>query len=353
MTATEQIEIAGRRVGPDQPPYVIAELSANHNGSFDRAMAILEASAKAGADAVKLQTYTADTITIKSDRPEFRIESGPWAGRTLHDLYHEAHTPWDWHGPLIARGRELGVSVFSSPFDFTAVDYLETLDVPAFKIASFEIVDLPLIERAAATGKPLIVSTGMATPEVIDAAVDAARAAGCRQLVLLYCISGYPTPLADADMTTIPDLSRRTGCPVGLSDHTVGTTAATVATALGAPVIEKHVTLARADGGPDSGFSMEPDELAELVRATRDAWTSLGRPTYELKPSEADNRQFRRSLYVVQAVRAGEPLTPDNVRSIRPANGLPPRHYHEIVAGRRAARDIPAGTPLSWDLIAA
>jgi N-acetylneuraminate synthase len=347
---TNTIAIAGRRIGPGEPPYVVAEMSGNHNGRIDRAMAILEAAKMAGADAVKLQTYTADTITIDHDGPGFGIEGGLWHGRRLHELYREAHTPWEWHAELFAKGRDLGIAVFSSPFDPTAVEFLEKLGAPAYKIASFEIVDLPLVRLVASTGKPMIVSTGMATLSEIEEAVAAARDAGCRQLALLHCVSGYPTPHEEANVVRIPDLARRFDCPVGLSDHSHGTAVAVAAVALGAALIEKHVTLARSDGGPDAAFSLEPPELAELVRSARIAHKALGRASYELKPSERGNTVFRRSLYAVADIRKGETLTAANVRSIRPGYGLAPKHLPSVL-GRRAASDIPRGTPLSFDLL--
>lgn len=348
--STPPITIAGREIGPGCPPYVIAEMSGNHNGDIGRAFAIMEAAKQAGADAVKLQTYTADTITIDCDGPGFRIEGGLWHGRSLHELYGEAHTPWEWHRDLFARGRELGIAVFSSPFDPTAVEFLETLGAPAYKIASFEIVDLPLVRLVASTGKPMIVSTGMATMPEIEEAVATIRDADCKALTLLHCVSGYPTPAEEANLATIPDLARRFDCPIGLSDHTRGIVVAVAGSALGATVIEKHLTLARADGGPDSAFSLEPAEFAELVPAVRTAAAALGKAGYDLKPSERGNTVFRRSLYVVADVRKGDLFDERNVRSIRPGFGMAPKHLPAVL-GRRATCDIPRGTPLSGDLV--
>lgn len=347
---TPSITINGRKIGPDHPPYIIAEMSGNHNGDIERAFRILEVAKHAGADAVKLQTYRADTITIDHDGPEFLVKGGLWDGRRLFDLYDEAHTPWDWHGPIFDRARELGITVFSAPFDPTAVDLLESLGAPAHKIASPEIVDIPLVRRVARTGKPMIVSTGMASFEEIDEAVTAARDNGASEIVVLHCVSAYPTPPEEANLSTIPDLAARLGTVVGLSDHTMDTGVATVAVGLGASVIEKHVTLARADGGVDSAFSLEPEELARLVRDTRMAHAALGKPAYRPTPSEAAGLPFRRSLYVVADVAAGEALTETNIRSIRPSNGLAPK-YLDRVLGQRASRRLSRGEPLAADMI--
>jgi N-acetylneuraminate synthase len=344
------VSIAGRTIGPDQPPYVIAEMSGNHNGDIGRALALIEAAKAAGADAVKLQTYTADTLTIDHDGPGFLIESGLWRGRTLHALYQEAHTPWDWHPRLFGKAAEVGITLFSSPFDPTAVDFLETLGAPAYKVASFEIVDTPLVAHMARTGKPLIVSTGLASPEDIAEAVAAARGAGGGGLILLHCTSGYPTPPSQMHLRTMADLGARHGALVGLSDHSMGTAVSVAAVALGACVIEKHFTLARADGGPDAAFSLEPEELARLTRDCRDAWEALGQVHYEEVEAEAAAREHRRSLYVVADVRRGEILTAANVRSIRPGHGLPPKHLAAVL-GRPAARDLKRGEPLAWDQI--
>ena len=344
------VHIAGRPIGPDHPPYVIAEMSGNHNGDIGRALALIDAAHAAGADAVKLQTYTADTITLNHDGPGFTVEGGLWHGRRLHDLYQEAHTPWDWHPRLFDRARRLGITAFSSPFDPTAVAFLQSLDAPAYKVASFEIVDTPLIALMAATGRPLIISTGLASPADIDDAVAAARGAGASEIVLLHCTSGYPTPPSQMHLRTLQHLGAAHGTLVGLSDHSMGTAVSVAAVALGACVIEKHFTLARADGGPDSAFSLEPDELARLVVDCRAAWEALGSVHYEEVEAEAASRDHRRSLYVVEDVARGQPLTAANVRSIRPGHGLPPKHLAEVL-GKPATRDLKRGEPLAWDLI--
>ncbi|BBT81007.1 pseudaminic acid synthase [Aeromonas sp. YN13HZO-058] len=344
------MQIAHQSIGPAQAPYVIAELSANHNGNLERALAIMTAAKAAGASAVKLQTYRPDTITLKSDRPEFQIHGGLWDGHCLYDLYEWAHTPWEWHQALFAKGRELGLTVFSSPFDFSAVDLLESLDCPAYKIASFELVDLPLIRYAAQTGKPLIMSTGMANEAEIAAAVEMALKHGSGQLALLHCVSGYPAPAAEYNLRTIPMLRQRFGVEVGLSDHTLGSATAIAATALGATLIEKHFTLARADGGPDCAFSMEPAELAELVTSVNTAHAALGVADYQLTASEQGNRAFRRSLYLVKNIAAGEVITAEHIKSVRPALGLPPADYDRLI-GKRVRRDLSANQPLNWEWI--
>ncbi len=345
-----EISIAGRRIGADHPPYVICELSGNHNGSLDRALAMVDAAADTGCDAIKIQTYTADTITLDVDRPEFVIHGGLWDGRSLYELYQEAQTPFEWHAAIFERAAKRGVTIFSSPFDETAVDLLADLGAPAFKIASFEAVDLPLIRYAAAKGRPLIISTGMANLAEIEAARDAALAGGAAGVLLLHCVSSYPATFEDANVRTVADMAARFGCPVGLSDHTPGTAAAVAAVAMGACAVEKHFTLARADGGPDSEFSLEPAEFRALVRDTKDAWASLGTVNYDLLGSERGNVQFRRSLYVTADVKAGEVLTRGNVRSVRPGLGLPPADL-ERVLGRAAARDLVRGEPLAWDMV--
>lgn len=338
-----KITIANRPIGPGQPPYIIAEMSANHNGQLDTALAIIAAAQSAGADAVKLQTYRPDTITLNSDAEEFLIKGGLWDGRSLYDLYEEAHMPWDWHKPLFDHARKLGITIFSSPFDSTAVDLLEDLGAPAYKIASFEAVDLPLIRYVAATGKPMIISTGMADAEEISEAIAAARDGGCRELAILHCVSGYPAPAADYNLRTIPDMIDRFGLVTGLSDHTLDNTTAIASVVMGASVIEKHFTLDRNGGGPDDSFSLEPTELAALCRDARTAWSALGAVDYGRKSSEQGNVQFRRSLYFVKELKAGDVITPDAVQSVRPGFGLPPKMLEEVV-GKRVVRDVKINT---------
>ncbi|MCX2497456.1 pseudaminic acid synthase [Plesiomonas shigelloides] len=342
------IEIDGRRIGADYPPYIIAELSANHNGDINRAIKIIDTAKQAGADAVKLQTYTADTITIEHDSDEFNIHGGLWDGETLYSLYQKAYLPWEWHQPLFEHAKKLGITIFSSPFDFTAVDLLEQLDAPAYKIASFELVDLALIRRVAQTGKPMIMSTGMANAEEIAEAVNTARSHGCQQLILLHCVSGYPAPAEQYNLRTIPDMAQRFNSITGLSDHTLDNATAIASVALGACVIEKHVTLDRSAGGPDDSFSLEPNELTRLCQDARTAWSALGYATYERTEAEKGNVTFRRSLYVVKDIAVGEQLNADNIRSIRPGFGLSPRYYDEVL-GRVAHRPLKKGTALSWD----
>jgi N-acetylneuraminate synthase len=345
--------IAGRPIGPDAPPFVIAEMSGNHNQSLERALQIVDAAAASGAHALKIQTYTADSMTLDIAEGEFAIQDPKslWHGRTLYDLYKEAATPYAWHQPIFDRCRQKGILCFSTPFDAAAVDFLESLDAPAYKIASFENVDLPLIAKAASTGKPLIISTGMATVAEIDEAVRAARAAGGRDLVLLKCTSTYPATPQNSNVRTIAHLRSLFGCEVGLSDHTMGTGVAVAAVALGATVVEKHFTLARVDGGVDSAFSLEPAEMAALVTETQRAWESLGQVSYGPTAAEQKSLQFRRSLYVVADIPAGTRLTADNVRAIRPGSGLAPKYLDQVI-GRAVARDVKRGTPLSWDLFA-
>jgi pseudaminic acid synthase len=346
------MRIGDRPVGRGARPLVIAEMSGNHNQSLDRALAIVDAAADAGVDALKLQTYSPDTMTIDLDEREFHIAdpASPWSGASLYRLYGEACTPWEWHAPLFARARARGLIAFSTPFDASAVAFLESLDVPCYKIASFENTDLPLIRCAAATGKPLIISTGMASQAELEDAVAAARGAGCRDLVLLKCTSTYPASPEHTNLATIPDMRARFECEVGLSDHTMGTAAAVAAVALGASVIEKHLTLARADGGVDSTFSMEPSEMARLVDETGRAWQARGEVRYGPTAAEQPSLQFRRSLYVVEDVKAGATFTPANVRAIRPGLGLAPKHLEQVL-GRPAAVDVRRGTPLRWEIV--
>ncbi len=339
------ITIAGRKIGTDEPPYVIAELSANHNGNFETAKKIVEEAKKAGADAIKLQTYTADTITLDCDSPDFKINGGLWDGRTLYELYQEAHMPWEWHAPLFDYARKLDITIFSSPFDNTAVDLLEGLNAPAYKIASFEAVDLPLIKYVASTGKPMIISTGMADAEEIAEAIEAAREGGCKELAILHCVSGYPAPAQDYNLRTIPDMIQRHGLVTGLSDHTLDNTTAITSIALGASIIEKHFTLDRSGGGPDDSFSLEPAELVALCRDTKTAWAALGKVDYGRKSSEQGNVQFRRSLYFVKDLKSGERITSESIRSVRPGFGLAPKKLGDLI-GRAVARDVSQYSPV-------
>lgn len=341
--------INGRKIGPGHPPYIVAEMSANHNGSLDRAFATIEAAHQAGADAIKLQTYTADTMTIDSDREDFLIHGGLWDGYKLYDLYKWAQTPYEWHDAMIAHARKLGLTVFSTPFDETAVDLLESLGAPAYKVASFEVTDLPLIRYIARTGKPMIMSTGMASEAEIGEAVEAARSAGSQNIVLLHCISSYPAPIEQINLRQMQTLADRFGTIPGLSDHTLGTTASVAAVALGACFIEKHFTLSRADKGPDSDFSLEPDELRTLCRETHDAWVALGKASFDRQQAEKANLQFRRSVYFVRDVKAGQEVTVDDIRRIRPGMGLPPKHFDSLL-GRRLKMDVARGTATRWDM---
>nr|WP_320143388.1 pseudaminic acid synthase [uncultured Cohaesibacter sp.] len=343
-------KIADREIGPSYRPYVIAEISANHNGDICKAKKIILEAKRAGADAVKIQTYRADTITIKSDLPDFMIEDGLWAGQSLYELYEQAHTPWEWHRELFSFAREMGITIFSSPFDTTAVDFLEELNAPAYKIASFEAIDLPLIRYVAATGKPMIISTGMADETEIGEAITAAREAGCKQLAVLHCVSGYPAPAEDYNLRTISDMIDRFGVIVGLSDHTISNTTAVLSVAFGASIVEKHVTLDRDGGGPDDSFSLEPKDLTDLCDQLSSAWLSLGCVDYGRKSSERANIKFRRSIYAVKDIEVGEAFTSDNVKSIRPGYGLKPKFLPEVL-NRRAAKKIHAGTPLAWELV--
>ena len=352
MSTVALMQINGRTIGLSERPYIIAEMSGNHNHSLDRALEIVTAAAQSGADAIKLQTYTADTITLDHDGPGFVIEdeNSLWNGRRLHELYDEAHTPWDWHGPIMEYARKLGIDCFSSPFDATAVDFLESLDVPAYKIASFESIDLPLIRKVAQTGKPMIISTGMASVVEIGEALRAASEFGNEQVCILKCTSTYPATPETTNIRTIPNMRETFGCQVGLSDHTMGIGVAVAATALGAVLIEKHFTLARADGGIDSAFSLEPAEFRALREETERAWQALGEVTYGGTKAEDGSKQFRRSLYVAADMVQGEAFTPENLRSVRPGFGLPPKFY-DILLGKKVSRAVAKGTPASWDLI--
>ena len=346
------MKIVETKIGLKEPPFIIAEMSGNHNQSLERALTITEAAAKAGAHALKLQTYTADTMTLDIQSGEFFIndEESLWKGQSLHDLYKLAYTPWEWHTPIMLRAKELGMLCFSTPFDESAVDFLESLEVPAYKIASFENMHLPLIRKVAATGKPVIISTGMATLAQIDDAVRAAREAGCKDLILLKCTSAYPATPEDSNILTIPHLRDMFGCEVGLSDHTMGVGASIAAVAHGATVIEKHFTLRRADGGVDSSFSLEPEELNMLVVETKRAWQSLGRVSYDIGEKEKKSQVFRRSIYIAEDIKAGEVLTSENLRCVRPGLGLSPKYY-DIILGRRVNQDVKKGMAMRWELI--
>lgn len=343
------ITIADRKIGPAFSPYVIAEMSANHNGNLQAAFNIIEQAKKAGADALKIQTYRPDTITLNSNLPDFQIKDGLWSGRTLYELYEWAHTPWEWHTPLFEHARRVGITIFSSPFDPTAVDLLEDLNAPAYKIASFEAVDLPLIRYVAGTGKPMIISTGMANAEEIAEAIDAARAGGCKELAILHCVSGYPAPAEDYNLRTLLDMQQRFGLVTGLSDHTLDNTTAIASVALGASIIEKHFTLDRNGGGPDDSFSLEPTELQQLCTGAKTAWSALGQVDYSRKTSEVGNVKFRRSLYFVKDLQVGETITADAVRSVRPGFGLAPKYLSDVI-GKTVTQPILANTPVNRDV---
>lgn len=347
-----EITIGGRKVGADHPPFIIAEMSGNHNQSLDRALAIVDAAVQAGAHAIKIQTYTADTMTLDLDEKEFMI-SDPgslWAGKSLHKLYQEAYTPWEWHKPIFDHCRKLGVICFSTPFDEAAVDFLESLDVPCYKVASFENTDIPLIKRIASTGKPMIISTGMASVAELDDTVRAAREAGCNDLILLKCTSTYPATPKNTNLLTLPHLAGLFRCQVGLSDHTMGIGASVASVALGATVIEKHFTLRRADGGVDSTFSLEPEELRSLVVESERAWQACGEISYGATEAEKASLQYRRSIYVARDMKAGEVFNEENLRRVRPGLGLAPKYY-PMLLGRRVKNDVSKGTPVSWDLL--
>lgn len=350
MSTIPSITIAGRRIAADAPPYIIAELSANHNGRLETALKIIEEAKKAGADAIKLQTYTADTITLECDSEDFQIHGGLWDGKTLYQLYKQAQMPWEWHSLLFEHARKQGITIFSSPFDNSAVELLERLNTPAYKIASFEAIDLPLIKYVASTGKPMIISTGMANAEEIEEAIDAAYDGGCKELAILHCVSGYPAPAADYNLRTIPNMMHRFGLVTGLSDHTLDNTTAIASVVLGASIIEKHFTLDRNGGGPDDSFSLEPTELEALCRDSKTAWASLGKVDYGRKSSEQGNAKFRRSLYFVKDLKQGDVITEDAVRSVRPGFGLAPKNIDNII-GKIVTCDIAANTRTSLELI--
>jgi pseudaminic acid synthase len=344
------VSINNRNIGQEYPPYVIAEMSANHNGDINNAYKIIDMAKASGADAVKLQTYAPDTLTIDSELPDFQLTEGLWAGQTLYELYKGAFMPWEWHKPLFDYAKKIGITIFSSPFDSTAVDLLEDLDTPAYKIASFEAVDLPLIRYVAQTGKPMIISTGMANSDEIQEAIEAAREGGCKELILLHCVSGYPAPAEDYNLRTLVDMQKRFGLITGLSDHTIDNTTAITSVALGASIIEKHVTLDRNGGGPDDSFSLESEELSQLCSGAKIAWESLGKVDYGRKSSEQGNAKFRRSLYFVKDIKAGELITNEHVKSIRPGFGLAPKYLYKIL-GKKVGKSIKKGLPVSWDII--
>ena len=344
------LSINNREISENHPPYIIAELSANHNGNIDNAFKIIDAAKAAGAEAVKLQTYRPDTITIDHNSPDFKIEGGLWGGQTLYQLYESAYMPWEWHAPLFEYAKKIGITIFSSPFDNTAVDLLENLNVPAYKIASFEAIDIPLIKYVAATGKPMIISTGMANQEEIQEAIEAAKEGGCDQIALLHCVSGYPAPASDYNLKTIPDMINRFGLVTGLSDHTIDNTTAITSLALGSSIIEKHVTLDRSGGGPDDSFSLEPAELRTLCKDTKTAWQALGKIDYGRKSSEQANVKFRRSLYFVKDIKKDEIITAEHVKSIRPGYGLPPKYLHQLI-GKKVKKDILRGTAVKSEMV--
>tara|TARA_Y100001970_G_scaffold280408_1_gene389349 strand:- start:1749 stop:2804 length:1056 start_codon:yes stop_codon:yes gene_type:complete len=350
MKSIPTINIDGREIGENRPPYIIAELSANHNGSLDRAFKTIEMSKLMGADAVKFQTYTPDTLTINSTNEDFQIKEGLWKGSTLYQLYESAYTPYEWHQDMFEYAKSINITCFSTPFDETAVDLLEDLNTPAYKVASFEIIDIPLIKYIASTKKPMIISTGMANKEEIEEAVEVSKENGSNEIVLLHCISGYPTPVDQSNLLTIPKMKEHFDLPIGLSDHTLGTEVSVTSIALGASVIEKHVTLDSSDKGPDSEFSLDPEQLNQLCNDCNSAWKALGSAGYERRPVEKENIKFRRSIYVVKDINPGELLTKENIRRIRPGFGLPPKHFGEIL-GKKAKVKISRGTPLDWEMV--
>lgn len=347
---TSEIVIDGRAIGPGYPPYIIAELSANHNGSLEQALDTISMAKDRGADAIKLKTYSADTMTIDCNRDDFQIHGGAWDGYTLYDLYKQTQTPPAWHEAMFAHARKIGVTVFSTPFDESAVDLLEDLNAPAYKIASFESIDLPLIHYVAKTGKPMIISTGMEDSEEIGETIAAARDGGCKDLILLHCISCYPSTIEQANLLTIPDMAKKFGVQVGLSDHSISNIPSIASVALGATVVEKHVTMDRNDEGPDSAFSIEPDELLALCNDTKRTWSALGNAGYEIEPDESKNLAFRRSIYFVKSLKAGETITSEHIRRIRPGYGLKPKYYDQLI-GRTVTKDIERGEATSWELI--